>query len=88
MFRTFPKAQNGGKKERLHCASLQPDFEHKNRHVILKTRNKYSQKVQEIVLYKSLSLNCIVQEFEFELPLVRTERFKSSFVNRCLFNFV
>ena len=25
---------------------------------------------------------------EFELPLVRTERFKSSFVNRCLFNFV
>ena len=25
---------------------------------------------------------------DFELPLVRTERFKKSFVNRCLFNFI
>lgn len=25
---------------------------------------------------------------DFELPLVRTERYKSSFINRCLFNFV
>ena len=25
---------------------------------------------------------------DFELPLVRTERFKNSFVNRCLFNFI
>jgi hypothetical protein len=55
LFRTFPKAQNGGKKERLHCASLQPDFERKNKHVILKARNKYSQKVQEIVLYKNMN---------------------------------
>ncbi len=26
--------------------------------------------------------------YEYELPLVRTERFKRSFINRCLYNFV
>ena len=25
---------------------------------------------------------------DFELPLIRNERFKNSFVNRCLFNFI
>ena len=28
------------------------------------------------------------REHDFELPLVRTERFKNSFVNRYLFNFI
>ena len=35
--------------------SLQLDFKRKNKHVILKTRNKCIQKVQEIVLYKNMN---------------------------------
>ena len=37
------------------CVFIQLDFERKNKHVILKTRNKCSQKVQEIVLYKNMN---------------------------------
>ena len=43
----------------------------------------------KIILNKDNALQELLPGDMFlELPLLRTERFKSSFVNRCLFNFV
>ncbi|CAB4018498.1 disulfide-isomerase A4, partial [Paramuricea clavata] len=38
----------------ISVLAFKPDFERKNKHVILKTRNKYSQKIQEIDLFYNL----------------------------------
>lgn len=58
------------------------------KYTIREIRN-YGTKVsknKEILAKKSRTLGSRGHEYEF--PIVRTERFKSAFINRCFFNFV
>jgi hypothetical protein len=51
--------------------------------------NNYgSQPCSAVLLPPSRQLELRNRGHEYELPRVRTERFKRVFVNRCLFNFI
>jgi hypothetical protein len=52
----------------------QIDFERKNKHVILKTRNKYSQKVHEIVLYKNMNKRWLLTTLSSETFCLLTKQ--------------
>ena len=50
----------------------------------------YGQKLNALHNFLPSKLNRPLRRrgHDFELPIVKTERFKNAFINRCLFNFI